>query len=400
VGGDGQENNNCKISWSFTIDNCDIKKNPILGGIIQKNNDLIGVNMIKPKTNKKCLEVQKKDILERYKLDLGVKHRKGNTAQRYHDSAKKFLTFVKDINDNEIKGYIVYLNHRYKPNTVTSNIQGMDVFLEYLGLKELRKSIPKWTPIHRDTITLEEIIEIKQLAKRSYDFMDYLIILFIINFDCRPHEIAKAQWSWIKGNKIYFNDCKTGNSKGDITEETQRALREWEHRIKHFKRKEKDYIFFNIHGKYKGQKLSEQTWKIRELVKELSLKTVGRKITPQDLRASIISAEYSKYVDPRTIQLKARHRDEKTTMRYNHNGEKNLEEYVSGGTIFGKNIETISSSGKDKRGYINPFCTQETLLKDCEGDETNSSFSFSFSFFFFYDYPRLPFIGFHKRWLY
>ena len=396
VGGDRQEKTNSEISFCLTS-NYEIETNPFLGGNEQKNNVILGVNMEKPKTFENCLEVQKKDILERYKLDLEVKHRKGRTVQQYYNSAKKLFKHIEEINDNEIKRYVIYLHKKYKPNTATSYIQGMNVFLEYLGFKDLRKPIPKWTKIHRDTVTLEEIIKIIQLAKERYDFMDYLIILFIIELDCRPSEIAKAKWSWIKGNKIYFNDCKTGNTTGYISAVLQEALQEWKHRNRHSKQKDKDYVFFNIHGKYKGEKLSEQTWKIRELVKELSLKIVDREITPQDLRASVITEEYNHRIDPKTIQRKARHITGKTTAGYNHNDEKNLEKYVSDGTIFNKNTETISSSDKAKRGYINPFCTQELLLNECEGDETNFSFSFSFSFFFFDDYQKLPFMDFHRR---
>lgn len=341
----------------------------INGGVIQeKENILLGGNM--------------EDILEKYRLFLGMKYRKTNSQTVYYNSAEQFLTYVKEITREEIQRYLIHLNQNYKPNTVTTRIVGLNRFLEHHGRKDLRVPTPDWKPIRRDTITKDQIIQLIDHARHNYRYMDYLILLMIRDLDCRNHEILKTQWSWIHGDKIYFQDCKTGDTIGRLTPELHEALNHWR---EHTPYPKKPYVFFIPYGACKGQPIGKTGLYIRTLVNKISLEVIGRRLNPQDLRASVITAEYTAYVNPKIIQLKARHRSEQTTMRYNHVDEELVAEYMGDGTIFTDNKKPILRPQQEtvrkidsKRGCINRFSIIPGTLITEEEDNTNFSFSITF----------------------
>jgi len=226
--------------------------------------------------------------------------------------------------------------------------------------------LPRLQDIHRDTITLPQIKQLYDHAKTNYTTQEYLILLMIRDLDCRPHEITKAQWSWIKEDKIYFHDCKTGDTQGFLSQELQETI---QHHKTETKIIDNKYIFVNQKGCYKGQKISDNGWTVRQLVKKLTQQQLGRTLTPQDIRASIITEEYNSYVNPKIIQRKARHRNQKTTLKYNHISDKQLKEYIQFGTIFMPNQI-------NKGSYI------KTLPQDInEGEDGNWNFSFSIIFY-------------------
>lgn len=318
------------------------------------------------------------EILEKYETFLGVKYRKANSKTRYLNAAQKFLAHAENITGEEIQQYLIFLNQTQKPNTVTSNIVGLNRFLKYLQRPDLRVSTPSWKQITRDTINREQIIRLIQHVKEHHHYMDYLILLMVRDLDCRNHEITRTRWDWIHGDKILFKDCKTGDTIGRLTPELQQALAHWKEITPV---PDKPYVFCVLNGRYKGQQLSEKGWYIRDLVNQVSIEVIGRRLNPQDLRASVITAEYTSYVNPKIIQLKARHSSEKTTQRYNHASEEMVAEYIENGTIFSENIGSVSLAkpgfGKNKRGYINTILCTPTL-SDTEDDNTSLSFSYSF----------------------
>lgn len=267
------------------------------------------------------------------------------------------------------------------PGSSTMDLPATQPQLEYIKRPDLRVSTPSWKQITRDTINRDQIIQLIQHVKEHRHYMDYLILLMVRDLDCRNHEITRTRWDWIHGDKILFKDCKTGDTTGRLTPELQTALLRW---------KEitpcptKPYVFCVLNGRYKGQQLSEKGWYIRDLVNQVSIEVIGRRLNPQDLRASVITAEYTSYVNPKIIQLKARHRSQKTTERYNQVNEQMVAEYIENGTIFSEDIGPVSLAkpvfNRNKRGYINTYlCTPSNLIQ--EEEEDNTSFSFSYSFF-------------------
>jgi integrase len=318
-------------------------------------------------------------ILEEYRLFLGMKYQRKNSQVRYLNAAEKFLEYIEEVSAGEIQRYVIHLNQTQRPNSITSNIVGLNRYLEYLKRPDLRVSTPSWKNITRDTITREEIVRLVQYAKANYRHMDYLILLMVRDLDCRNHEIVKTQWSWIHGDKILFQDCKTGDTIGRLTPELREALEHW----KETTPDENQYVFTIQKGPHKGKPLAVNGWYIRNLVNRVSLEVIGRRLNPQDLRASVITAEYTAYVNPKIIQLKARHRSEKTTQRYNHIDESLVATYIESGTIFNNDNSPVLKSkpefGKDKRGYINNLSDIPRLLET----EDNSCFSFSYSSSFY-----------------
>jgi len=312
-------------------------------------------------------------LLQDYKTYLAVKYRKKHTYKTYLNAAKRFLEHTEGtINQETIAQYVIYLNQQYKQNTISMYIQGLDILLEYLNLEHLHIPIPQGEDTNRDTINLGEIQKILQYIS-TLDLQTQIIFNFVAEFDCRPHEITKAKWNDIRGNKIYFNDCKTGNNYNYISIQLQLLLDQYK-KQQRFKNK---YILVNQHGRYRGKKLSDNGWVIRETIKKITKKIIGRCLTPQDIRASVITEEYNHYINPKTIQRKARHRSQKTTLKYNHVDDRQLEEYISQGTIFSNNNNLISKpKSNDNRSYIN------TLPQELEEDTNNVSFSFFFSFGF------------------
>jgi len=341
------------------------------------------------KTEKKYGGKNMQKLLDEYKVHLAVKHRKNNSTKTYYNAAKQFLTHTQgQINQNTINQYLIHLNQNYKQNTISMYIMGLDLLLKYLHLEYLHVPIPQGEEIQRDTITTSEIKQILKHAEQT-NIQTYVMTRFVTDFDCRPHEITKAEWNWIRGNKIYFNDCKTGNNYGFITQELKthlQKLKKWQHY------KSKKYIFINQHGRYRGKKFSDNGWNIRETIKKLTTKTIGRPLTTQDLRASIITEEYNHYINPKTIQRKARHRSQKTTLKYNHIDDRQLEHYITQGTIFNINNSFISKPiSVDKRSYINTLPQEQQYPPWDEKDNNNDSFSFSISFY--KSPPLLPSIG-------
>jgi integrase len=319
--------------------------------------------------------------LEKYKTFLGMKYQRKNTRIRYQSSATKYLNHIIDINQEETQHYVAYLNQTMRPNAVVGNIVGMNHFLDYIDRQDLKVSTPRWRPINRDTINKEQIIRLIDHARQHRPYMDYLILLCIRDLDTRNHEITRMRWDWIHGDKLMFQDCKTGDTNSRITPELKTALDHWRTITP---APESPYVFVNLTTRYKNKPFNDKGIHIRRLVNELTLELFGRRLNPQDLRASVITAEFSGYVNPKIIQLKARHRSEKTTQRYNHVSEEMVAEYIDSGTIFGGDKQTLfpkkPEPGVNKNSFIGPepgFIP--SFLMEENGD--NSCFSFSVSFF-------------------
>jgi len=333
-----------------------------------------------------------KTELQDYQNYLAVKHRKKHTQKTYLNAIKQYLDHSNNnITQGTLNQFIQYLNQQYKPNTISTYIQGINLYLEYIHQPQLKTSTPSWQPIQRDTINREEIQEILNQAYHN-NLFDYLVLRFVTDFDCRPHEITKSRYSNIKGDIIYFEDCKTGDTKGYIQTDLKKLLNHHkDHRVTPAPGYS-DYIFLNQTGRYKGEKLSDNGWKIRDITKKYSNHVVGRELNPQDLRASVMTEEFNSYINPNVIQLKARHHSQKTTLRYNHAGEQETQHYVMDiGTIF--KPQTRLSIGNRSHIKTLPDLNvvslqdQNNSLSDREEDEGNYSFSFSItpSFLDFFD---------------
>jgi len=323
------------------------------------------------------------ELLQDFEKHLVVTFRKKHTVITYLNAIKRYLDFSKGVVDQStINSYLKHLYQCYKPNTISMYILGLDKYLDYIGHGYLHVPIPQGVDTIRNTIDLDQIQQIKNYLRSQdlsnvFRMQEYLVFQFITDLDTRNHEITRSRWKHIHDNKIKFEDCKTGNTYGFLSDETLLALDRYKPMMQY---KHKDYIFVNQTGAYRGKKWSDNGWKIHDIITKISEKVINRFICPQDLRASIITEEYNHWINPKVIQRKARHRSQKTTLKYNHVGERELRDYIDTGTIFGNDNSLIlkqkTSNGKCKRSYI------KTLSQDLSEDGDNNIFSFSVSPFF------------------
>jgi len=315
-----QSNNSASITFNNYEDDTS------LGGDSQRGN----INMRNP--------------LDKFQTYLEVKYRKKKSILQYYRGAKYFYEHIEykptsRITSNDVMKYVASLNKKgLRHNSIACYIQSMDMYLEYIGRAELRIPIPRSKSIHRDTITRQQIQKILRYARDNCHIMEYLILLFVTDLDCRPHEIALSRWDWVKDNKIFFKDCKTGDTTGYLTNELIETLRIWEGQ----QDPKSEYIFINIGSQCKGLPLSVNGWKIRNLIRKTSKKVIGRRLNPQDLRASVMTEEFNHFINPKVIQRKARHSDYKSTLKYNHVDDKNLIDYIDTGTIFNTEYKVLS----------------------------------------------------------
>lgn len=315
------------------------------------------------------------DILEKYKTFLGVKYRKQNSINTYYYTAKKFLTYVSDITKNEIDRYITYLNQTQKQKSIRDNIIGMNKLLEHINKPELCVTVPRDNRITRNTITREQIIQLIDYTRKHRGYQDYIILLMIRDLKCRNHEIIKTRWDWIRDGRIHFIDCKTGDTSGPISQELQDALEHWRTITPY---PDNPYVFCILRRQYKGRQMSCHGNYIRDMINTISQTVVGRRIGPQDLRASVITAEFSNHVNPRVIMMTARHRNLETTLIYNHADENDALEYITSGTIF-NNTRLLPSTSKDRKHK--PYGIYNFTPDLVNGEDDNNNVSFSFSFF-------------------
>jgi integrase len=319
--------------------------------------------------------------LEGYRSYLEAHYQKKNTIQRYYDAAKRLLQHTQEINQQTIQHYIADLYKNYHRNTIVSQIIGLNKYLDYINQSDQRVKTPQWKRKQRDVASYQEIQTIIQYVKDHRSHQDYLIVLFIRDLCTRPHEITKARWDWIQGDKILFRDCKTGDFTKYLTKDLIDALEYWRIITPY---PDNPFIFHVEDHQYKGKKLSDRGNVVREVIKDASRNAIGRSLLPQDLRASVITEEWNNYVNPEVIKRKAGHRSMQTTMGYNNSSEQSYREYIQTGTIFSNNpvlLPQKKQRDSNKPYDINtlPDAPQGVFLQD-EGDNTSVSLSYSLVF--------------------
>jgi len=142
-----------------------------------------------------------------------------------------------------------------------------------------------------------------------------------------------------------------------------------------------DYIFIGYTANNKGRKYTSRGTFISGTVQKVADKAkVGQKVNPYDLRASVITEEFNHYINPKTIQRKARHRNQLTTQRYNRIDDEMVREYVNYNLIFDK---PSLCDKKTKTDVINFNLYDRGSPQDINNmeNEDNTRFSFSFSLF-------------------
>lgn len=326
-----------------------------------------------------------KNYLKEYWIFLAVKHRKKQTRITYYYPVKIFLEFLdknpKDITKNDVDNWIIYQNDNgYKPNGIVTRIIAVDKYLKWLGKPELIIKKPPWAKTYRRTISFDDIQQMLKTARKMSSRHE-LILRFITDLDCRGNEICNAKWSNIVDDKFYFDDTKTGDNYGFLTPMMCEVLEVWKQDSPTPKKGFEDYILLGTKTNNKGKKYSPRAKIIYKLVQEIADKSnLGKKVKPYDLRASVITEEFNHYINPKTIQRKARHKNQLTTQRYNRIDDEMVREYVNYNLIFDKPSLCVN---KSKNNLINLNLCDSSSPQDINNmeNEDNTRFSFSFSLF-------------------
>ncbi len=302
--------------------------------------------------SKKIGENFMKHTLQDYQNYLAVTHRKEYTRKYYYDTIHKLLTdtskTIQTLTKQDINQWIAKQNQKnLAHNTVQNYIVRINLFLQWIKKDSWKLKRIGWKNTNRDILTLEEIIRIRETA-RKISPEHYLIVLFITDLAGRPNEICKARYSNIRGNKIFFDDAKTGDTYGFITSEFQQALLSYQKTRPTPKPEYKDFILINRNG----NKFCSKGAHIRTLLSQVTEKIgITRKINPYDLRSSVGTQEFNLFVNPKVIQRKFRHRNLNTTMTYNHTDDQMAEDYANRGLIF--NNHSLFKAQDKKQGINN-----------------------------------------------
>jgi len=324
------------------------------------------------------------EILSKYKIFLAVNHRKNQTVTTYYYPVKRFLEWIgnRPINQDNLNVWLMYQNtNGFRQNGIVTRIVAINKFLKWIGKTELKIKKPPWAKTYRRTISFDEIQQMIRTAEQMGAKYE-LALRFITDLDCRNNEICNAKWSNIVGDRIYFDDTKTGDNFGFITPSLRNALERYKEEKIIAKKGYEDYILIGDRSNNKGKRYSVRGKSINYIIKKIAFHSdIGRKVNPYDLRASVITEEFNHYVNPRTIQRKARHKNQLTTQRYNHVDDEMVREYVNYNLIFDK---PSLQAKKRKQSPIN-FNLSKTdlsqgIYKPLE-NEDNTSFSFSISFY-------------------
>lgn len=320
--------------------------------------------------------------LEEYKVFLAVNHRKKLTANTYYNSVKYFSKWLNDrpIDKTTVNQWVIYLYENYRPNAIVTHIIGLNKYLDYIGRKELKVKRPKWGKTYRKTISYNDIQRMILTAERLGPKYE-LVIRFITDCDCRNNEITYAKWNNICNDKIYFDDTKTGDNFAFLSPALMDILERYKQIRPKPKKGYEDYILIGDKSSNRGTWIKERT--LNHYVKTIALKSrIGRKVTFYDLRASVITAEFNNYINPKIIQQKARHRNPLTTQKYNHVDDEMVKEYINFDLIFDKQRLSV---GKRKQKDINDLLcrpdSQQDLNNPLESEDNNN---FSFSILSFY----------------
>jgi len=318
------------------------------------------------------------ELLNKYKVFLASRHRKKRTRTGYYHPVKKFSEWLnkpfKDITKDDLLRWMAYQNTQgFKHNGITIRVIAVNMFLAWIEKGHLKLPLPSWKPVNRHTIRLDDI---KKLFTVATEPLHELVLRFITDLDARPESIINSKLSNIHGEKIYFDDTKTGDNYGFITRGFMDALDRYKQIRPVPHEGYEDYILLTTYGtRY------ETTYIIRKTVSELALRAEIPPIKPYDLRASVITEEFNNYINPKIIQRKARHKRPETTQKYNHISDEMVKEYVTFDLIFDKpSLYQKNNKKLDTKVYLDAPVLTQGLNKTLESEDTNR-FSFSFSLF-------------------
>ena len=261
-----------------------------------------------------------------------------NTVKSYNNDLKIFNNYINkqinNINENDIKNYIKYLNKKNdNTKTISHNISTLRSFykflliekkvnknpMEYIELPKTKKSLPK-------TLSIEEIDKLLDIKlKDAFSYRNKAMLELMYSSGLRVSELVNVNIHDIDISNCIIRIMGKGSKErivplGDYAiKYIEIYLREYREKL--VKRELNDYLFLNNHGK----KMTRQGFFkiLKQITKEKGIKT---EFSPHTLRHSFATHLLNRGADLRSIQEMLGHSDISTTQIYTHVSKEKLKE--------------------------------------------------------------------------
>ena len=262
-----------------------------------------------------------------------------NTVKSYKNDLKKYETFMKNINiqnikENHIKNYLKYLKDNNNDNrTINHNISTLRSFykflliekiikdnpMEYIEMPKTKKSLPK-------TLSIEEIDKLLDIKlTNSFSYRNKAMLELMYSSGLRVSELVNVKIHDIDVSNCIIRIMGKGKKErivplGDYAIKYIDIYLK-EHRNKLIKRELNEYLFLNNHGK----KMTRQGFFkiLKQLAREKNIKT---DFSPHTLRHSFATHLLNGGADLRSIQEMLGHESISTTQIYTHVSKEQLKE--------------------------------------------------------------------------
>ena len=330
---------------------------------------------------------------------------------------KELLEKIKTILKNQIKKPLSELTkddidqwvetsyNKYRHNSNICRFQAWNYFAVYKGHSDWKVKLPTIEKTRFDTLTEKErqlFIETinkrcegilnKDVAlltpKEMNAFMERAIALIQTMTVCRPTEVCQIETRNIdlERHKITLKDSKThdllirsGFEDALLTNDmVEQALRDWlkiRQRIRAQNPEDERYLFIYVENRNKGRVIGYD--KVLRLCKTIGVEAgiTSIRTNPYTLKRTEITRDCDLTNNIRIPQIRARHTDYNSTMRYNHKTIHDVIDYVRSERYDNKplSIETQMQKLAEKaaKGEI-PLDTWEKLRADLLIDKSDN----------------------------
>ena len=264
----------------------------------------------------------------------------------------------KDLTKQDIEKWEEDCYNKYKNNGNLSRFQAMNYLLAYLGHEDWQLKLPMVEEHLFDTITEDERERYINILNKNCEnilckdeseltpreqkhIMDRAIVLIQTMAESRPSEVCTIETQHIdfERHKIPLRESKTHEliiRRGMedallMTPQVEEAIRDWLKVRKHIhtkKQEDEKYLFIYPYGRYKGEVIGYN--KLLRVCKETGIMAGINKVitTPYCLKRTEITRDCDRTENLRIPQLRARHTDFKSTMRYNQKQTKDAIDYI------------------------------------------------------------------------
>jgi integrase len=287
--------------------------------------------------------------------------------QTYRNEIRKKLKTIlttqigklpKDLTKQDIEKWEEACYSKYMNNGNLGRFQAINYLLTYLGHEDWQLKLPvvdefRYPTMREDERTryldtlnknCENILykDASELTLREMKhIMDRAVALTQMMSESRPSEVCIIETKDVdfEQHKITLSDSKTHEliirrSMDDallMTPQIEEAIRDWlkiRNHIHPKKQEDEKYLFIYPYGRYKGEAIGYN--KLLRLCKEIGIEAGITRITttPYCLKRTEITRDCDRTNNLRIPQIRARHTDFKSTMRYNQKQTKDAIEYI------------------------------------------------------------------------